>query len=106
MAKFHGVIGYAIQSETAPGVWRDKITERVYRGDVLLNQQRWQNSEKLNDDINIDNSISIIADPFALEHLGYMRYILWMGQKWKIQSFSINRPRVVLQIGGVYNDQS
>lgn len=106
MAKFHGVIGYAVQTETAPGVWQDVITEKEYSGDVLQNQQRWQNSENLNDDFNIDNSISIVADPFVLNNLGYMKYVTWMGTKWKIKSVSINRPRVVIQIGGIYHDQS
>lgn len=106
MAKFYGVIGYAIQVETAPGVWQDSITTRTYRGDVLLNQQRWQTSENLNDNLNVDNTISIIADPFAFENLEHMKYVEWMGSKWKIQSLSINRPRVVLQLGGKYNDQN
>ena len=105
MAKFHGVIGYAIQTETAPGVWRDTITERMYFGDIIRNQQRWTGTENVNDDMDIDNSISIIADPFALNNLGYMKYVKWMGIKWKIKSLSINRPRVILQLGGVYNDQ-
>ena len=70
MAKFHGVIGYAIQTETAPGVWQDIITEKEYSGDVILNQQRWQKSENVNDDFNVDNSISIIADPFAFKKFG------------------------------------
>lgn len=103
MAKFYGVIGYAIQKETAPGVWEDEIIEKNYRGDVGLNQFRWQNGDKINDDLNIDNSISIIADEYAYNTYGYMKYIIWHGQKWKIQSLAINRPRIVIQIGGLYN---
>ena len=103
MAKFYGVIGYAIQKETSPGVWKDSIIEKNYRGDVVLNQQRWQKSEGANEDHNLDNSISIIGDEFAYANFGYMKYIVWHSQKWKIQSININRPRIVLQIGGVYN---
>lgn len=103
MAKYYGVIGYAIQKETSPGVWEDTIIEKNYRGDVILNQQRWQPTERVNDNFNIDNSISIIADPFAYANCGLVKYIVWQGQKWKIQSLSINRPRIVLQIGGLYN---
>lgn len=103
MAKFHGMIGYAFQSETSPGVWEDQITEKNYRGDVILNQQRWQQSEKVNDDLNLDNSISVIADAYAYSNSGYMRYIVMNGKKWKITSLAINRPRIVLQIGGLYN---
>lgn len=103
MAKFHGMIGYAFQSETSPGVWEDQITEKNYRGDVILNQQRWQQSEKVNDDLNLDNSISVVADAYAYSNSGYMRYIVMNGKKWKITSLAINRPRIVLQIGGLYN---
>ena len=103
MAKFYGVIGYVIQEETAPGVWEDRTIEKNYRGDVVINQQRWQGSERIFDDFNLDNSISIIADDFAYSNFGYIKYIVWHGSKWKIQSLSINRPRLILQIGGVYN---
>ena len=103
MAKFHGMIGYAFQSETSPGVWEDQIIEKNYRGDVILNQQRWQQSEKVNDDLNLDNSISVVADAYAYSNSGYMRYIVVNGKKWKITSLAINRPRIILQIGGLYN---
>ena len=103
MAKYYDSIGYVIQTEVTPGVWQDTIIEKKYRGDIILNQLRWQGADKANDDINIDNSISIIADPFAYDHVCYMKYIKWIGQKWKIQSFAVQRPRVVLQLGGVYN---
>ena len=103
MAKFYGAIGYAIPVETKPGVWKDQITEKSYRGDFVLNQQRWQQSEKVNDDLHLDNSISVVADVFAYSNLGFMRYVVMGGKKWKITSLAINRPRIVLQIGGLHN---
>ncbi|NLE05469.1 MAG: hypothetical protein GX638_11810 [Crenarchaeota archaeon] len=103
MAKFYGVIGYAKQVERSPGVWVDEIVEKTYRGDIVLNQQRWQTSENFHENINIDNSISIIADEYLYNNIGFMKYIQWNGTKWKIQSIAFNRPRVVLQIGGIYN---
>ena len=105
MAKFSGAIGYALQQETAPGVWTDQVTEKNYRGDVILDQIRWQSTDKVNDNLNIDNSISIIADKYAYQNIGNMKYIIWDGIAWKIQSFRINRPRIILQIGGVYNGE-
>ena len=101
--KFYGAIGYTKTIETAPGVWRPQTTERNYRGDVILNQERHQPSDGANDNLNLDNSISIIADEYAYKNAGYITYIVWHGVKWKIQSIAINRPRIVLQIGGVYN---
>ena len=105
MAKFYGAIGYALPGETAPGVWGDTIIEKNYRGDVVLDQWRWQPADKVNDDLNIDNSVSIIADKYAYQNIGKMKYIVWDGTPWKIQSLSINRPRIILQIGGVYNGE-
>ena len=105
MAKFYGAIGYARSEETVPGVWEDAIVEKKYRGDIVLDQRRWRTEEKVNDDLNLDNSISILADTYAYENIGIMKYIVWKGVAWKIQSFSINRPRIVIQIGGVYNGE-
>ncbi len=105
MAKFYGVIGYARQKESKPGVWIDEIVEKSYRGDVILDQRRWQSEDKVNDNLNIDNSISIIADEYAYKNIGTIKYIVWNNIPWRIQSFNINRPRIILQIGGVYNGE-
>jgi hypothetical protein len=106
MAKFYGVIGYAETSETAPGVWTEVITERNYSGDVLRILRRWQAGDNLNDDLTVNNEISIVADPFAYQNFHVMRYIKWMGISWKITKIDIQRPRLILTIGGVYNGQS
>lgn len=103
MAKFSGVIGYAAQQKTKPGVWEDCIIERPYRGDILQNMNRWKTSEQVNDNLTIDNKISIISDPYACENFGCIRYIKWMGVRWKVNTIEIVRPRLILSIGGVYN---
>ena len=104
MAKFYGQIGYAETKETAPGVWREVITERTYTGDVLRNTRRWENSENLNDNLNVNNLISIVADAFAYQNFFAIRYIVWAGSKWKITNVEVQRPRLILTIGGVYNE--
>lgn len=106
MAKFYGVIGYAQTVETSPGVWTDSIIERPYCGDVIKDSKRWQDGEHLNSDLTISNSISIIADPFANENLHTMKYIKWMGAYWKINYIEVRRPRLLLNIGGVYNGET
>lgn len=103
MAKFYGEIGYAETSETAPGVWSDAITERNYFGDELKNTRRLEAGEGLNDNLAINNTISIVADPFAYQHFHAMRYVKWMGALWKITNVEVQRPRLILTIGGVYN---
>ena len=78
-------------------------TERDYRGDVLRNTRKWENGEHLNDDLNVNNQISIVADAYANENFFAMRYISWMGAYWKITNVEVQRPRLILTIGGVYN---
>lgn len=103
MAKFHGKIGYIQTEETVPGVHEEIATERSYVGDILRSNQTWEKNENLNDNLTINNRFSIVADAFAYENFQYIRYILWMGTKWKISSIEIQRPRLILTIGGVYN---
>lgn len=105
MTKFYGMIGYSITEETSPGVWEEKIVRKPYKGDVLKNYVQWNNSEHLNDDLNINNSISIVADSFAYENIGGIRFVEWMGSCWKVTSVDLSqRPRLILSIGGVYNE--
>ena len=89
MAKWYGKIGYALTTNTIPGVWVEKITEREYYGDVLRNMRRLQTSGNLNDDVNISNEISIVSDPFANENFHAMRYIEYMGTKWKVTNVEV-----------------
>lgn len=101
--KWFGTIGYADQVETKPGVWEDEITEREYFGDLTRNTRRLQMTDKLNDDIEISNEISIVSDPYANENFHSMRYAMYMGTKWKITSVEVQYPRLILSLGGIYN---
>lgn len=104
MARFSGLIGYAVQVEKAPGVWDDQITEHPYRGDVLRSQRSLQNdTENLHHRLNVNNSISIIGDPFAYENFFAIKYIKWMGSRWTVTNVEVRRPRLILTIGGLYN---
>lgn len=103
MAKFYGKIGFVRVLETAPGVWREVITERDYYGDLVRNVRRLQSANQLNDDINIANEISIVADPFARDNFHSMRYVEFMGTRWKVSEVEVQFPRLILTVGGVYN---
>lgn len=106
MAKWFGKVGYATLVETRPGVWEEQITERNYYGDVIRNIRSLASSGDLNDDINISNEISIVADPFANQNFHSMRYVEFMGTKWKVSKVDASQyPRLTLSVGGVYNGQ-
>lgn len=105
MAKYFGVIGFAPElKETKPGVWEEVITEREYSGDVIRNTRRLQSVQTLNDNINISNEISIIADPYVMNHIYDIRYATYMGQKWKVSNVEVQYPRLNLSLGGLYID--
>lgn len=103
MAKFHGMIGFSIMMETSPGVFEDQPSEREYFGDVIRESKQWTNSAQVNDNLNVNNRISIVADDFANINLSAMRYCLWSGIYWKISNIELQRPRLILSFGGVYN---
>lgn len=105
MAKWFGKIGYAVTSETRPGIWEEVIVERNYYGDMTRNSRRLQTASQVNDDININNELSIISDPYAMNSFHAMRYAEFMGTKWKITNVEVQYPRLILSLGGLYNGE-
>ena len=103
MAKYYGNIGYVETVEVEPGVWDEQVIERPYYGDITRNTRSLQQSDGVNDNVNISNNISIIADPYANENFHNMRYAQFMGTNWKITNIEVQYPRLILTIGGVYN---
>lgn len=103
MAKFYGTVVYSYQRESAPGIWTEVVTERDYYGDVIRNNRRTEPSENLNDNIVLNNIISIISDSFACENVNSIKCVKWMGASWKVTNVEVQRPRLILTIGGVYN---
>ena len=109
MAKYYGKIGFIKTEETydgatPTGVYKINVIERNYRGDIIKNMRRWSEStEKVNDDISIDCQFSILADSFITENLSYLKYITYFGAKWKVTSVEIQYPRLILNVGGVWN---
>lgn len=103
MAKFHGNIGYVKTVETSPGIWTDEIILRMYTGDVLKNSVRWKSEDKINDDLYFDNQLSIVTDTFAIENAYAMKFVEFMGARWRISNIMIDRPRFTITIGGLYH---
>lgn len=105
MAKFYGEVGYGATVETAPGVWRMVVTERKYFGDVLRNVRRLTEGDVVNKDLEVNNSISILADAYANEHFHQILYVNWGGTAWEVSNVEVNRPRLNLRLKGVYNGE-
>lgn len=107
MAKWFGKVGYAdtIESPVNSGIWIETVTEREYYGDFIRNIRKLQSTDSLNDNINISNQISILSDPFAMQNFHTIRYATYMGTKWKVTSVDVQYPRLILELGGVYNGE-
>lgn len=103
MSKWFGQIGFAETVETEPSVYEEQIKERDYYGDMLQNTRRLQTAEKVNDDISLSNRLSIIADPYVQEHFANIRYVTLYGGKWKVTDVSVEYPRLVLTLGGLWH---
>ena len=103
MAKWYGMIGYADNVEVEPGIWEDSIIEKPYFGDLTRNTRKLQSSGEINDNINLANEISIVADPYAIKNFYKMRYAEFNGTKWKVTDVEVQYPRLLLTLGGVWN---
>lgn len=102
--KWSGKIGFVETKETRPGVWENVTTERNFYGDVIRDIRKNQSSGQVNDDINIANRISIVSNSFVRDNLAFMKYIEFMGTKWKITDVEVQYPRLILTIGGLWNE--
>ena len=107
MAKFSGLVGYghSVESPAGSGVFVDLITERKYFGDIVNNSRRLDASQKVNFDISVSNSISGVADAYADDNFFAIRYVIWNGGYWTVNTVQVQRPRLILELGGVYNGQ-
>ena len=103
MAKYFGKIGFSVMTETKPGIFVEAIEEREYYGDVVRVARHLQSSEKINDDISLTHDVSIVADPFAYNNFQSIRYLTYLGQKWKVSNVEVIYPRLSLSLGGLYN---
>lgn len=104
MEKFCGKVGYCFTEETAPSVYQDgEPIERTYRGDILKNSSKWVSAPQVNDNLRLANRISIVADAYANQNFSAIKYVEYRGVLWKVTDIEVQRPRLILTLGGEYN---
>jgi hypothetical protein len=103
MARYAGMVGYAISVEERPGVFVDQFEERKLTGKVVRSSRRLDEVDTVNKDISVGNTISVLADAFAQEHFFAIRYVEWAGSYWTVTEVTDQRPRLLLRLGGIYN---
>lgn len=102
--KYHGMVGYIHTEETSPGVYEEKLVEIPCYGDVTRNHAKWKQGVGINDDLDISNNFSLVLNAKLTECFMDLRYITWMGTRWKIQTIELAPPRLNILVGGVYNE--
>lgn len=104
MTRFHGAVGYGETVETAPDVERMVVVEREYYGNIIRPDSRsLVEGDTLNKEISLRGSISIIADAYAYENFLNIKYVFHQGKRWVVTSADVQRPRIILTPGEVYN---
>lgn len=105
MARFFGEVGYGLTVETPvdSGVWVDYIVEQQYYGDVNRDTRKLEAGDGLNDNIVVNNSISIVANEYAIKHFFEIKYVRWEGVLWTVTNVEVKSPRLILSLGSVYN---
>ena len=106
--KFAGTIAFATYSvdENEPGIYEESYVLRHYRGDVERRMFREHNSSSINNELTVNVQISFVADRYAIEHAGDIRYVEYLGTKWMVESIDIRPPRLVLNLGPRYHENT
>lgn len=104
MARYAGEIGYAVTAQTEPGIYSPVLKPRKMVGDVISASKRYEGSDKVNSNITLSHRISVLGDAFAFENFMFIKYATYLGTKWEVISVEIQRPRLILSLGGVYHE--
>lgn len=101
--RFAGKIGFGTSVEVSPGVWDDDIIERDYLGDVLQSTERLESGNSINPKFHTTTSVSVLSDGVLKERYSDVRYIIYLGVRWKVSSIIHKWPRIEMFIGEEYH---
>ena len=102
--KWFGQIAFATQT-TQDGITTDDLTVRDYYGEVLRASKR-DDANHIALDFTVNNRISIVADPFAMNTFHSIAYITFMGAKWRVSGVEVQYPRLIFDLGDVYAEET
>ena len=102
--KYYGALGFIEQVESSPGVWEERVVERNYYGDLTRNIGHTQPAEQVNDNLKLNNQLSVVLDPYALQNFVNLRYITFMNSKWEASAVDVQYPRLIISFGGLYHE--
>lgn len=104
--KWYGEIAFSNQQETEPGVWEDVPIIRDYFGELIKNYRRDNTGSNANVDVTLSNQLSVVVDPFLLNSFHEILYVTYNGAKWRVSSVDIQYPKMILDFGGLYKEDT
>lgn len=102
MAKFHDMIGFVKTEETEPGLWEPVTEEKLYSGEVSQTTARWEDNGRINANLEINHTISVILDSYITQNMFALRYVCYAGRRWNVSKISVLPPRMILTLGSEY----
>lgn len=102
MSRFSGKLGFVMTHETEEGVWLENFVEIPVKGIIRSLYARNDNSSSVNTNLRLTNEISILMDTKIETYLETLKYVVWKGSKWEVQSIGVNYPRLTINLGGLY----
>lgn len=105
MTKYAGLVGYVTTVESSPGVFSPVSTSKVMKGDMIRQSSSVQSGDKINSDISLNHRVSLVGDAYAFGNYYNIKWIQIDGMKWEVSSVEIQRPRLIVTLGGLYNGQ-
>ncbi len=102
MSRFSGKLGFVMTRETEEGVWLETPVELPAKGTIRSLYVRNDNSSSANTNLRLTNEISILMDSKIFSYLESLKYVVWKGSKWEVQSIGVNYPRMTINLGGLY----
>lgn len=102
MSRFSGKLGFVMTQETEEGVWLENIVELSAKGTIRSLYVRNDNNTTVNTNLRLTNEISILLDSKIQTYLETLKYVVYKGSKWEVQSIGVNYPRLTINLGGLY----
>lgn len=102
MSRFSGKLGFVMTRETEEGVWLEDKIEIPAKGTIRSLYLRNDNNVSVNSNLRLTNEVSILLDSKIQTYLKTLKYVIWKGSKWEVQSIGVNYPRLTINLGGLY----
>lgn len=102
MSRFSGKLGFVMTRETEEGVWLEDTIEIPVKGTIRRLYVRNDNNSSVNSNLRLTNEVSVLLDSKINTYLETLKYVIWKGSKWEVQSIGVSYPRLTINLGGLY----